>query len=138
MKQRHWQFVEAYMASFSVTKAGEHCNYSRTQAGRIFRRPDVQEAIHARRQELVDKAHVTVEAIVEELRMIAFHPIEPGVVSASDKIKAIDLLGRYLGMWQGIGEASETHTQEVILIDRSQERHEIIAIQNGSSPNEAA
>jgi len=132
MRKRHWEFVDRYIESFNVTKAGSECGYSESHAGRIFRRPDVQQAIHARRMQLVDKSKITVETLLEELRIIAFHPIEVGIVSAADKIKAIDLLGRYLGIWQGAGETTEVHTQKIILIDQQKPR-EIVATQNGSA-----
>lgn len=133
MNRKHRMFAEAYIKTFNVRKAAEEVNYSKSHAGRIINRPDVQEAIEAARANLVERTGTTADAIINEIKSIAFSPIRVGIVSAGDKIRALDLLGRYLKLWDGGGQTTEIHVQTIELIDRSTERHQIIDEQNGSA-----
>ncbi|MHC4690634.1 MAG: hypothetical protein ACYS5F_13505 [Planctomycetota bacterium] len=75
----------------------------------------VKEAIEARRQEISRKADVEISEIVAELRSIAFTD-----GSRTDKLRALELLGRYKAMFTDrFQNTTESHAQ---LTDEEQEQ----------------
>lgn len=99
-------FVEAYVRLNNATKAGIEAGYSpqtaAQTANRCLKRPRVAKAIDERRQEIARELGYTPEKLKAKLIGV----IESGK-SDSDRIRAIELLGKSQGMWQ---EKSETST----------------------------
>ena len=84
------------------TKALEAAGYSKKYAGSsrghaLFDRGPVQAACSKLLSQSNELALVEVEEVVHALRELAF--AEEGVTNA-DRIRALDLLGRYLGMYR--------------------------------------
>ena len=70
----------------------------------------------------MQRVAITHEAVLERLRLLAFSPIKPAALggpTAGDQIRALEILGRYLNLWQGGGgEAKEHHYKEIVFVDR--------------------
>ncbi len=122
------RFVEEYLVDFNGTQAAIRAGYSvRTaysQASRLLNDVKVRAELDRRRRDLIERKELSQDRVLEEVRRLAFHPIQPGIHSASQKIRALELLGRYLCMWNGRGghQNEMTHVQEIILVDR-QSKH---------------
>ena len=117
------RFVEEFLIDLNGTQAAIRAGYSArtasSQASRLLRDVKVQAELDRRRRDLIERKELSQDRVLEEVRRLAFHPIQPGIHSASQKIRALELLGRYLGLWDGGGQQHETvHSQEIILIDR--------------------
>ncbi len=123
------RFVEEYLVDFNGTQAAIRAGYSArtaySQASRLLNDVKVQAELERRRRDLIERTELSQDRVLEEVRRLAFHPIQPGIHSASQKIRALELLGRYLGMWDGKGgQQHETvQSQKIILIDR-QPKHD--------------
>ena len=82
-------------ASQAAIRAGysEKTAYSAGQ--RLLKHVEVSSELEAAQKELSVRSEVTVDMVVEELGAIAFSETE----SARDKIRALELLGKVLGMF---------------------------------------
>jgi|SRR5918996_1343313 phage terminase small subunit len=70
------QFIEEYLVDFNATQAAIRAGYSEKTARAIgfenLTKPDIQEALAQRRQEIADANELTPEKVVAELAKIAF------------------------------------------------------------------
>lgn len=96
-KQR--AFTVEYMKDKNGTQAAIRAGYSEktaySQAWELLRKPEIIEAIAELEKVAQAKAGITVEKIVERINRIAEDP----TASHRDKLKADELLGKYLGMF---------------------------------------
>ncbi|MHC4133125.1 MAG: terminase small subunit, partial [Planctomycetota bacterium] len=88
------EYVKDYNATQAAIRAGYAKKYADRQAHKLVGNSRVKEAIEARRQEISRKADVEISEIVAELRSIAFTD-----GSRTDKLRALELLGRYKAMF---------------------------------------
>lgn len=99
LNKKQTAFVVEYVKDHNATQAAIRAGYSqktaRGQASDLLTKPDIQ----ARVQELEDAAAarsgVTVDKIVQRLNDIASNP----EAKDADRIRADELLGKYLGMF---------------------------------------
>lgn len=105
---REARFVDQYLVHLNGTKAAIEAGFPKAaasvQAYEVLRRPHIREAIARRGMEMARKAEISALRVLEELASIAFAPIVPGMISADAKLKAINMLGNYLGLWQREGD----------------------------------
>lgn len=105
---REARFVDQYLIHLNGTKAAIEAGFPKAaasvQAYEVLRRPHIREAIARRGMEVARKAEINALRVLEELASIAFAPIVPGMISADAKLKAINMLGNYLGLWLGEGD----------------------------------
>jgi phage terminase small subunit len=108
------EYVKDYNATQAAIRAGYAEKYADRQAYQLLEKTRVKEAIEARRQEISRKADVEISEIVAELRSIAFTD-----GSRTDKLRALELLGRYKAMFTDrFQNTTESHAQ---LTDEEQE-----------------
>lgn len=106
MNPKQQAFVRAYLGSAhgNATKAAIAAGYSErsahVQGCELLKHPKVREAIDKR----AEKADITAESILQELRSVAFAQVD---LKGSDKLKALDLLGKYRKLWNDGGQAHE-------------------------------
>lgn len=96
-KQRAFtvEYVKDHNATQAAIRAGYSAKSAYSQAHDLLRKPEIMEAIEALENAAAARAGITVDAIVERLNNIASNPGE----KASDRIRADELLGKYLGMF---------------------------------------
>ena len=98
MNAKQERFAHEYAVCGNATKAAEAAQYSGATAhsigSRLLKRPDVQAAIADKRSEHARANELTVEWVIERLKMLADAGIK------GDSVKALDLLGKSLGMWR--------------------------------------
>lgn len=96
-KQR--AFTVEYMKDKNATKAAIRAGYSEktaySQACDLLKKPEITQAIAELEKAAQTKAGITVEKIVERINRIAEDPN----TAPRDKLKADELLGKYLGMF---------------------------------------
>lgn len=96
-KQR--AFAVEYTKDKNATQAAVRAGYSRRTAGSqgndLLKKPEIQEAISELQEAAAARASITVDKIVAGLKQIAEEPD----AKDSDRIKAYELLGKYLGMF---------------------------------------
>ena len=96
-KQR--AFTVEYMKDKNATQAAIRAGYSektaRNIASELLTNPNVQKAIEELEKAAQAKAGITIEKIVERINRIAEDPN----TLPRDRLKADELLGKYLGMF---------------------------------------
>ena len=92
-----------YIIDLNATQAAIRAGYSVKTANRIasenLSKPDIQRKIQELQQERAERTEITQDRVLKELAGIGFAPITKGKIKAADKTKALELLGRHLGMF---------------------------------------
>lgn len=94
--------LEAYFYSHPKAKAQPG-----SQLTRYFRRPEVQEYIAERRKEIFESMQIDGMRVLTELSNIAFAEKGDKDYSAKDKLKALELLGKNLSLFEKQEEKKE-------------------------------
>ena len=96
-KQR--AFTVEYMKDKNATQAAIRAGYSKktaySQGFDLLKKPEVQQAIEEMEKKAQARAGITVEKIVDRINKIAEDP----TALPRDRLKADELLGKYLGMF---------------------------------------
>jgi phage terminase small subunit len=99
MTPKQEAFAIEYLKDKNATQAAIRAGYSaktaRSIACEMLARSDIQQFVRQRQEEALKNATVTVDGIVEQLRAIAANTL----AKDSDKIRALELIGKYLGMF---------------------------------------
>lgn len=99
-KQR--TFIEEYLVDLNATQAAIRAGYSVKTANVIgsqnLSKLNIQTAIQKAMVKAAEKASVTVDEVIAGIKEIAFAELGEGI-SASEKLKGFELLGKYLGMF---------------------------------------
>lgn len=99
MTAKQEAFAIEYLKDKNATQAAIRAGYSKKTAASIawelLEKPDVKEFIGRHQEEARKNATVTVDGIVDQLRDIASNIM----AKDSDRIRALELIGKYLGMF---------------------------------------
>ena len=87
--------TRAYCAAYSKVKSEA---VARTNASRLLTNANIQKYISDLRQQQSKRTGITADTVLKELKKIALADVE---VSGKEKIKALELLGKHLGMFSG-------------------------------------
>lgn len=99
MNDKQRAFAVEYVKDRNATQAAIRAGYSAktaySQAHELLKKPEIQSLIKELEDAAADRAAITVDKIVARLNKIAE---DPGAKD-SDRIRADELLGKYLGMF---------------------------------------
>lgn len=100
LTEKQKRFCEEYIADLNATKAARRAGYSErtaySQGQRLLKKVEIQSYIAELRGIQSEKSSVTAEKVVAELASMAFAPdVE---IRGSDKIKAMEMLCKHLGI----------------------------------------
>ena len=110
LTEKQKRFCEEYLVDLNGTRA--YCiaypkvkneAVARTNASRLLTNANVQKYISELRQKQSQRTGITADTVLKELEKIALSGVE---VSGKEKIKALELLGKHLGMFSGQTEDS--------------------------------
>jgi phage terminase small subunit len=111
-KQR--KFIKLYAGGMSGTKAAIAAGYSErsahSQASRMLKEPKIKSEIDKLLKEEAEKTGFTKEKVIEEIKSIAF--AKEGV-TANNKLRALEMACKILGMFVEKVDFSGTMTQTV-------------------------
>lgn len=102
------KFVDEYLCDLNATQAAIRAGYSKKTAGSVgnenLKKPEIQIYLKERQMERQKRTEVTQDMIVQHLAKVAFlefdsEPIVEGIAKTSDKIRALELLGKHSGMF---------------------------------------
>lgn len=103
MNERQKRFCLEYLKDFNGKNAAQRAGYSEktaeAQASRLLRNVKVKKLIEELSKKPVRRMELKIENIVKELKKIAFAKADGELVKTSDKLKALEMLGKYLGMF---------------------------------------
>ena len=99
-------FVAEYLVDLNATQAAIRAGYSEKRASEIgyqlLRKTTVQAAIQEAMADREERTGVTQDRVVAELELVAFaeaHDYADANLKYANKLKALELLGRHLGMF---------------------------------------
>jgi phage terminase small subunit len=99
MTAKQEAFAIEYLKDKNATQAAIRAGYSKKTAYSIgcemLRKPEIQEIIRTEQEKAAASASLTIEDIAKNLKEIAANPL----AKDSDRIRAYELLGKYLGMF---------------------------------------
>jgi phage terminase small subunit len=109
-------FVLEYLVDLNSTRAAVRAGYSKKTADvigpRLLGNVRVKEAVAKAVAERAARTEITADAVLKELALVGFAPIPSAHVKVADKINALGLIGRHLGMFT---ERVEVHGKHVAL-----------------------
>lgn len=109
-------FVREYMIDLNATQAAIRAGYKEKTAYQTgaenLRKPQIQQAIQELHKAAEEKCAVTVEWILSEISKIA----QDEEVKTADRLRALELLGKHLGLWEKRQEDGE-HVVHIIFED---------------------
>lgn len=100
------KFCQEYVVDLNATQAAIRAGYSAKTARSLgqenLTKPDIQERLSELRSEQEKRTEITADAVLNEIALIGFGEPE----RTSDKIKALELLGRHLGVFNDKSQVS--------------------------------
>lgn len=107
LSAKHKCFCEEYLVDLNATQAAIRAGYkektARSQGQRLLTNVDIQKYIAELQKKQSERTGITADTVLKELEKIALTDTE---ISGKEKIKALELLGRHLGMFSGQTEDS--------------------------------
>lgn len=108
MTEKQKKFCDEYLIDLNATQAAIRAGYSKRTAYSIgvenLRKPEIQNYLERRQRERQERTEIDQDLIIKHLAMIGLLELTDskmitGIVKASDKIKALELLGKHNGMF---------------------------------------
>lgn len=107
LSEKQQRFVAEYTVDFNATAAAIRAGYSEKTAAqmgyKLLKMQEIQEAVQQEFANRQDRTHITGDQVVAELAKIALSRVDDyyrdyGMeIKLTDKIKALELLGKHLG-----------------------------------------
>lgn len=94
-------FVEVYLQSYNASEAARQAGYSESMANKLMKNQLVTASINQGINQALKKAKIDNQSVVGQLTQIALeqNPVEKGM-RWSDKLRALELLGKHLGLFK--------------------------------------
>ena len=117
MNPRRQRFVEEYLKDLNATQAAQRAGYSprtaKSQGQRLLTFVEVQSELQKRMQHLAKRNELDADWIIRKLQEEYEISSEEG--KRSSAIKALELLGRHLGLFSDKPREDPTESVEVVL-----------------------
>lgn len=113
------RFIDEYMIDMNATAAYGRAGYTaegnsaEASASRLLRNVKIQAEIVKRQQKMQEKAGLSVQWLIEE--MIENHRLARELGEIANSSKALEMLGKHLGMFKEKVEVSGTLSVEKLL-----------------------
>lgn len=120
------RFCEEYLIDLNATQAAIRAGYSektaREQAAQNLSKLNIQEKIAELKAERSKRTEITQDSVIQELAAVARAEVKG--VRAVDKLKALELLGKHLGMFVERYEVNAAEIEKRIAEAREQSKKE--------------
>ena len=110
MTPKQARFAQEYLLDLCGAAAARRAGYShrgaRNAAYRLLQIPEVRKVIDEQIKERSDRTQVKQDQVIRELKAVAFSAgsDENGsAVKLASKLRALELLGKHLGLFEGTG-----------------------------------
>lgn len=107
LTEKQKRFCEEYLIDLNATQAALRAGYKNSDVGRrLVTKSHVSAYIEKLREEQQQRTEITADTVLGELAKIA---AADGVeITGKEKIKALELLGKHLGLFQNGADNSAT------------------------------
>ena len=110
-------FVDEYLVDLNATQAAIRAGYKNAEIGRqLITKNNVSAAIQEALQKRSSRTEITQDRVLEELAKVGFKDAADytdAELKYGNKIKALELLGKHLGMFDGKQSGSDAEVQIV-------------------------
>lgn len=126
LTDRQARFCEEYLIDLNATQAAIRAGYSEKtaneQGARLLANVSVQEKIAELKAERAKRTEMKQDSVIQELAAVARAEVKG--VRAVDKLKALELLGKHLGMFVERYEVNAAEIEKRIAEAREQGKKE--------------
>lgn len=104
LTEKQKRFCEEYLIDLNATQAAMRAGYKNAEIGRqLITKNNVLEYLKELREKQTERTGINADTVLNELKKIALVDAE---ISGKEKIKALELLGKHLGMFNERKEES--------------------------------
>ena len=105
MTEKQKRFCEEYLVDLNATKAALRAGYAEktaySQGQRLLKNVEINDCITELKSKQSERTGITADKVLEELAQLGFAPIETcESFKASDKLRALELIGKHIGMFK--------------------------------------
>lgn len=118
MTDKQRRFADEYLIDLNATRAYmtaypaiKRLHTAESNGSRLLRNAEVLAYIQERQQARQDRTEITQDMVLQEIAAIAFETVSEAV-SVKDKLRALELLGKHLGMFERRKDALDIEEQE--------------------------
>lgn len=115
LSDRQKAFIDNYVKTLNATQAALSAGYAesgaRVQGYRMLTNPYIREKIDEALEQRSEECKIDTNLIIGSLKDIALNQF----ILPKDRVKALDLLGRYKGLWSGEADKAMPSTITVTL-----------------------
>jgi len=126
------RFVEEYLVDLNATQAAIRAGYSAKTAmsagGRLLRNVVIAKAIAAAHVKLTERVGVTQEWVVARLVDNVAHATDPEHFNGNVANRALELLGKHLGMFREVHEHTGKDGKPIEYADRTDPREQLLDV----------
>lgn len=108
LTEKQKRFVAEYLVDLNATQAAIRAGYSEKTAGSVgnenLKKPEIQNAIQKAVADRQQRTEITQDKVLDELGKVAFSKAADytdSTLKYSNKLRALELLGKHLGMFEG-------------------------------------
>ena len=109
LTEKQKRFCEEYLIDLNATQAAIRAGYSKKTSDRIgnenLKKLEVQLYLKELMEQRSQRTEITADTVLKELAKIASADVE---ITEKSKIKALELLGKHLGMFTSNADNSDT------------------------------
>ena len=114
MTDKQKMFCHEYMVDRNATQAAIRAGYSpktaKSQGQRLLTKVDIKKCIDEHTEEQYERAGISADDVLNELVSIAM--VDGVEITGKQKIKALELLGRHLGLFDTAKDKAAEQTLE--------------------------
>lgn len=124
LSDKQKKFCFEYLKDFNAFKSARRAGYSKSKSFNnpylLLKNPSVRQFLKSLKGEKVEKMQLTVEAVLNEIRSIAFAIADGKIIKTADKLKALELLGRNLGIFsdKDVAVQNAEINVHVVIVDK--------------------
>ncbi len=93
------EYVKDYNGAQAMIRAGYISNNAKDRAKMILKSQNVIKYLEPLKSNKAESARAKVEDIISECKTIAFSTVDGDIIKTADKLKALEMLGKYLGLF---------------------------------------
>lgn len=117
LTEKQKRFVAEYLVDLNATQAAIRAGYSEktaySQGQRLLKNVEIQTAVHNASKNRESRTEITQDKVLNELGKVAFAnaaDYTDATLKYSNKLRALELLGKHLGLFDGKNQTQEVHT----------------------------
>lgn len=122
LTEKQKRFCEEYLIDLNATQAATRAGYKNAEIGRqLITKNNILAYLKELRKKQSERTGINADTVLKELKKIALAEAD---ISGKEKIKALELLGKHLGMFSERKEESNENSEIIFNIIPASQREE--------------